>query len=77
MNRMYTVSYGESRGFTNGLHAMLEAGMMSHEAVLDALLCWLSEDEVTNFIQKNWMFRDENNECVIGYDEGADEEEEA
>ena len=75
MNPMYTVSYGEPRGFTNGLHALLEEGMMSHEAVLNELLCWLSEDEVTNFVRKNWMFRDENNECIIGYDEGAYEDD--
>lgn len=74
MNPMYTVAYGESRGFTKGLHALLEEGMMSPEAVLNELLCWLSEDEVARFVQNNWMFRGDENDCIIGYPEEESEE---
>lgn len=74
MNPMYTVAYGETRGFTNGLHALLEEGYMDREAVLNELLCWLSEDDVAQFVKGCWMFRDDENECIIGYP--VEEEEE-
>jgi len=73
MKPIYTVGYGESHGFTNGVFALMGEGYMDESALLQEILLWIGENEVENFVKKSWLFRDEENECIIR--RAAEEEE--
>lgn len=77
MKPIYTVGYGETRGFTNGVFALMDEGYMNASVILQELLCWMSEDEVAQFVKGSWLFRDEENECVVrrAAEEEVEEEE--
>jgi hypothetical protein len=76
MKPIYTVGYGETRGFTNGVFALMDEGYMNASVILQELLCWMSEDEVAQFVKGSWLFRDEENECVVRASEEEEVEEE-
>lgn len=77
MEPLYSVGFRETRGFTNGLYTLVEEGLMDPFTILEELLCWMSESDVADFVQRSMLFRDEDNECIIRMAEDEIEEEEA
>lgn len=59
------VKSGGVRGYTNGLLDAIDEGLVSKDDLINDLLCYLSESDVEDFVQKNYRFRDDDNECMI------------
>lgn len=65
MEPLYTIGFRSTRGFTNGVFCLVEERLLDPFTVLEELLCWMSEDDVADFVQRSELFRDEDNQCII------------
>ena len=59
------VKSGAVRGYTNALLDAVDEGLVSPADLINDFLCYLSESDVKDFVQKNYRFRDDDNECMI------------
>jgi len=73
---LVTVSWGDSRAYTNAVYELLEQGMLDKDTLIDELLRWMSEYEVQELVTRSDMFRDEDNECVVRREEETHDEDE-
>lgn len=73
---IYTVSAGESRGFTNALMEAAEDGVITSDMLLRELLLWMSESEVADFCERSLALRDEDNKPVIRHEDDDEDEDE-
>ena len=64
------------RAYTNALGELLDMGMISEGELLNDLLCYLSEQEVEDFVIRNLRLRDDDNECIIRHEDELEQEEE-
>jgi len=70
-----TISYGETRGFTNALLELVEEGLLDKENLLQLLIAWMSEDEVERFCLRSLDMRDEDNEPFVRHETDTDDED--
>lgn len=73
---LVTVSWGDSRAYTNAVYELLEQGMLDKDTLIDELLRWMSEYEVQELVTRSDMFRDEDNECIVRREEETHDEDE-
>lgn len=64
---MITIKRGNARAYTCALLELVDEGVFDKDLLIQDLLCWMSEDDVAKFCKKN--LRDEDNECIIRYQE--------
>ena len=58
-----------ARRYTNAVLELVDEGVLDKDALIEELLHWMSESDVENMCGRSFLFRDEDNECIIREEE--------